>query len=58
MGQPIFSPGKEWAGPFFPRGKTDRGEIPACYKLFYIGFYRENVEKKQTSCLKPHGLEL
>ena len=23
--------GKEWAGPFFPRGKTDWGEIPACY---------------------------
>ena len=23
--------------------------------MFYIGFYREYVEK--TSCLKPHGLE-
>ena len=22
MGRPIFSPGKEWAGPFFPRGKN------------------------------------
>ena len=31
MGRPIFSPGKEWAGPFFPGEKTDWGEIPACY---------------------------
>ena len=31
MGRPIFSPGKEWAGPFFPRGKKlTGGEIPAC----------------------------
>ena len=26
MGRPIFSSGKEWAGPFFPRGNTDWGE--------------------------------
>ena len=31
MGRPIFSPGKEWAGPFFPGEKIDWGEIPACY---------------------------
>ena len=46
MGRPIFSPGKEWAGPFFPRGKTDWGEIPACYsgmpfKMHKIIFFPE-----------------
>ena len=29
--QSVFLLGKKWAGSFFPRGKTDWGEIRTCY---------------------------
>ena len=40
MGRPIFSPGKEWAGPFFPRGKNWLGGNSGLLQWVSLNMYQ------------------
>ena len=63
MGRPNFSPGKEWAGPFFPRGKKLTGgkfrPVTPCHRdgsfeypqhMFWLRNKKNNFQLRTLIC--------
>ena len=59
MGRPTFSPGKEWAGPFFPQGKNWLGGNSGLLHRYFLAFstriYWLDIIYSSQPCFKPEG---